>query len=119
MIARFRWSSMITRSAMAQMLASSGGEHGGPPHGEHHVPEARQRPQERPALVHDADPAQELPPRLALGGGDVLALDPDVARGGAVEPDHVLQQRALAAARAAQDHEDLAPPDLERDVAED
>jgi len=36
-----------------------------------------------------------------------------------VEPDHVLQQRALAAARTAEDHEHLAAPDLARDVLED
>ena len=53
---------------------------------------------------------------LALGGDDVVAVDEDVPGHRVIEPDHVLQQRALAAARAAEDHEDLAAPDLEVDV---
>ena len=36
-----------------------------------------------------------------------------------VEADHVLEQRALAAAGAAEDHEHLAPVDLEGDVVDD
>ena len=74
------------------------------------------RAEERAALVHHAELAQQAESVLALGGHDVLAVEEDPARGRPVEADHDLQKRALPAARTAEDHEDLAAPDLERDV---
>ena len=54
-----------------------------------------------------------------VGGDDVVAVDVDVPGDRRIEPDHVLHQRALAAARAAEDAEHLAAAHLEVDVLED
>src|SRR2546422_6835782 len=78
--------------------------------GEHHRAEQRAR------LVHHADLAEDALPVLALCHDDVVAVDVHVAGLRLVEPDHVFQQRALAAARAAEDDEHLAAPYLEVEI---
>ena len=53
---------------------------------------------------------------VAFGGDDVVAVDENAPGHRLVEADHVLEQRALAAARTAKDDEDLAAIDGEVDV---
>ena len=71
----------------------------------------RQRRVERVELEHHGD--------VALRGRQVvhaLAGDDDVARGGALEPGDHAQRRRLAAARGAEQADDLAGRDREVDV---
>ena len=49
---------------------------------------------------------------------DVLAVEQDLAGGRLDEPGHAADERRLAAAGQAHDDEDLARPDVERDVAQ-
>jgi hypothetical protein len=81
-----------------------------------HVLQHRHGPEQRPALIHHAELAQQAEPVLAFGRHDVLAVEEDSARSGVKEADHGLQERALPAARTAEDHEDLAGADVERHV---
>ena len=55
---------------------------------------------------------------VRIGLADVLAVEQDLAGGRLDEPGHAAHERRLAAARQAHDHEDLARPDVERDVAQ-
>src|SRR5687768_7595458 len=48
--------------------------------------------------------------------GDILAADGDASRGQGLEPGGAAQQRGLAAARGADEHHELAVPDLEIDA---
>src|SRR4030095_8155518 len=77
----------------------------------------RHRAPQGPALVEHTDLTPE--PLALLGGGlrEVDVAVEDLALGGFVEPDHVAQQRALAAAAAAHDEEYLAAPDLDVEAA--
>ena len=77
-------------------------------------------PNKRARLEHDAEHA--LRRRAARAGrraGHAMAGDLDRSGGGWQQADQLVQQRRFAAARAAQDDEDLAGRDLERHVAED
>ena len=67
------------------------------------------------ALEHIADAAAQ-PNRI--GGADVLAFDRDAAAVGVDQPVGQPQQRGLAGAGAADDGEELALGDLERDVVD-
>ena len=64
-------------------------------------------------------PLQDVAARVAVGGREVAAVDQHAARERRIQADHVLQQRALAAARAAEDDEHLAARHAERHVLED
>jgi hypothetical protein len=75
--------------------------------------------EQRPRLPHHADAAQQRPARVALQRRHVLAQDLDAAFRRRVQADDVLQQRGLAGAGAAQDHEHLAAPHLEAHALED
>ena len=79
----------------------------------------RHRAEQRPALVRNADAAQCRKPLVALGGGDVDAIEPDMALHRRMQPDQMLEQRALAAARTAEDREYLAVLHLEIQVVQD
>src|SRR5205823_8722369 len=72
----------------------------------------------RSRLVHDADLAQYLVERRVVRRHDVVTVDHDTSRLRGIEADHVLQQRALAASRAAENDEDLAAAHLEAHVVE-
>ena len=61
-------------------------------------------------------PPAELPQALAVGLSDVLALEQDLAGGRLDEAGDAAHERRLAAAREAHDDEDLASPDVERNV---
>jgi hypothetical protein len=75
--------------------------------------------EQRAELVHHAEALQDREAPLALRLRDVLARDEDAARERPVQADQVLEQHRLPAARAAEDREHLAAPDLERDVLVD
>src|SRR5450755_3932365 len=77
----------------------------------------RHRAKQRTALVCDADFLEDRAARVALRGDDIVAVDVDRSGHRFVEPDHVLHERALATARAAEDDEYLTPVDGEVDVA--
>src|SRR5438045_3059763 len=80
--------------------------------------EQRHRAEQRARLVHDADLAQYLVERRVVRRHDVVTVDHDTSRLRRIEADHVLQQRALAASRAAENDEDLAASHLEAHVVE-
>ena len=69
--------------------------------------------EERIGLEHHVDG-----PLVGRRRGDVHAVDPDAALGRALESGHHAQQRRLAGARAAEQAEDLAAVDVERDVVD-
>ena len=71
----------------------------------------RHRAPQRAALVEHAEAAQLLLPRLVVGLPEGNAVVEDVAPAGCLQADQVAQQRALAAAAAAHDDEDLAALD--------
>ena len=78
-----------------------------------HVLGQRHRAEQRAGLEqHAAARARRVPTRGRL------AVDADLAAHRLVEADHVAHQRRLAAAAAAQDHEDLPAHDLEVEVLE-
>src|SRR6185369_15282983 len=79
----------------------------------------RERAPERAALVEDAEAARQSAPLLGRGAREVLLLVEDLALRRLEQPDQVAQQRALAAAAAAHDHEDLAARDREVEVVHD
>src|SRR5438552_3178108 len=80
--------------------------------------EQRHRTEQRTTLVHHADLGQDCTARCALRADDILAVDQDLARHRLIEPDHVLQERALAAARGTENDEHLAAIDGEIHVLE-
>jgi hypothetical protein len=84
--------------------------------GQAHVFQNRHGPEERAALVHDPELPEQAEAVFALGRHDVLAADENPARGGPVEADDVLQERALAAPGAAQDDEHLPLAHVEAHV---
>ncbi len=88
-------------------------------HGEADVLQQGHRAEQRPALVGDADPAQDLLPLAAGGGDDVLRPEEDPPPLGLQQADHVFQQGALPRAGPSQDDEDLPPVDLEGDILQD
>ena len=69
---------------------------------------------ERVGLEHHADAAV-----LGLLPGDVLALDPDLAVGDVEQPGDAVEQRRLAAARRAEQHDELALGDVDVQLVED
>jgi hypothetical protein len=64
-------------------------------------------------LIHDAEGPEELTPLVALRCSDVVPLDEDLARSGSVQPDHMLQQRALTRTGAAEYTKNLAGENFE------
>ena len=81
-----------------------------------HVFQKRHRPEQRTALVHDADLPQDRVAPVAFGGDDIVAIDQHLPRHRLVKADHVLEQRALATTGAAENDEHLAAADREIDV---
>src|SRR2546430_3069115 len=79
----------------------------------------RQRAPERAALVQHPEAAHDPLARLRLRRPEAFAVVEDAAAGGVDEADQVPEQRALAATAAAHDHEDLAGPHREVQVALD
>ena len=76
-------------------------------------------PNSAPRLVHDADLAQDR--AFAPSPSAVTMSSPSMSTCPAmrlVEADHVLEQRALAAARAAEDDEHLAAAHVEVELVE-
>ena len=78
-----------------------------------------ERAEERARLVDDPHLAVELLHLAHVRRRDVHAEDADAARLRLLQADQVLEQRRLAAARAAEDHHDLAAADGHADVVED
>jgi len=72
-----------------------------------------QRTEKRTGLIGDAEAAQDAFAFAPPGGGHVAPLDEHLPAHGLVQADHVLEQGALAAARAPQDNQHLAPRGLE------
>src|SRR6185369_10223214 len=66
-----------------------------------------------------AEPAQQALPRLRIGAREADTVVQHLALQRLVQPDHVAEQRALAAAAAPHDDEDVAAPDGEVQVAHD
>ena len=88
-------------------------------HRQHHVLDHRQRRQQLEELEDHADRAPAPLGGLALGqAGEVLAGDRDRAAGRAVDAGDHVHQRRLAAARPADDRDELAPVHLEVDAVE-
>ena len=85
--------------------------------GQQHVVEHREVAEERAALVHHAEGAQERVARGAVGLGDLAPEEADVPAQGRQLPDDMLEEGRLAAAGAAEDEDDLALLDGEGDVA--
>src|SRR5262249_16252554 len=83
-----------------------------------HVVEQVHGAEERAALVHDADAGEDAQPLIALGRHDVVVIDEHFPRERTIEADHVLEQGAFAAARAAENDEDFTPVHREGDVGE-
>src|SRR5438046_939730 len=79
----------------------------------------RQRAPERAALVQHPEAAHDPLARLRLRRPEAFAVVEDAAAGGVDEADQVPEQRALAATATAHDHEDLAGPHREVQVALD
>ena len=80
---------------------------------EGHVVEHRHVPEQRVVLEHEAD--------LALAHvlvGRVLAVEQDAAVGRVLEAGDDAQQRRLAAARRAEQRDELAGRELEADIVE-
>ena len=75
------------------------------------VPLRRHPRIERVGLEHHADAAV-----LGLLPGDVLAVDPDLAGIDVEEPGDGVEQRRLAAARGAEEHDELAGIHLEIEI---
>ena len=70
-------------------------------------------------LEDHAEPAPaQLAQPLLVGLADVVAVEEDLAGGRLDQAGDAAHERRLAAARQAHDHEDLARPDVERDVAQ-
>ncbi len=70
------------------------------------------------ALEHHADALAQAV-HVHVLGGEVLAVEPDVALVGGLEEVDATQQGGLAGARRADDGDDLARHDLEVDAAQD
>jgi hypothetical protein len=79
----------------------------------------RHRTEQRSRLVHHAEFAPDREQVGTFGGDDVRAVDPRLSCKRRKQPDHVLEQRALAAAGSAQDAEHLPAGNLEVDVLQD
>jgi hypothetical protein len=80
------------------------------------VLQERHGAEERPVLVHDADPSQQGQEVSPFGGDNVHTTDQHSALRGLVQSDHALEKRALATAGTAQDDKDFTRHDLEADV---
>ena len=79
----------------------------------------RQRREQVERLEHEADVRAAQSREVAvLHARDVLAGDPDGARGGRVEAGEQVHERRLAGARRAHDGRELAGGQVERDAAE-
>ncbi|SBV35188.1 conserved hypothetical protein [uncultured Stenotrophomonas sp.] len=75
--------------------------------------------EQREMLEHHADLAAAQVQQLsAVEAGHVFAVDEDAAAGRRVEQVEAAQQRGLAAATQAHDHQQLAFPDVEGDVGD-
>jgi hypothetical protein len=102
-----------------QELVDARADAGGVPaeHLRHHGDVGRDRHvREEPAgLDHVADAAPQL---VAVDAGDVLVAEHHAALGGLDEAVDHLQRRGLAAAGRADEHDDLARGDLERDAVD-
>ena len=84
-----------------------------------HVAERREIADQVEGLVDEPDPLAPVGVLLGLGHrGDVPAVDPDRARGRAVEGTEQVQQRALARARRADDERARLAGDPERHPAQ-
>src|SRR5206468_2799722 len=77
---------------------------------EHHVALDGQPRKERVALEHHA--------AVVARSGDRLAIEKHLAARLGVEPGEDARERRLAAARGPDDADELAPVDVERDVAQ-
>ena len=98
---------------LAALLQLDAGER----QGERNVVLGRHRGDEVERLEDRADPLQPVVREVAVGKlAQRQARAIDMARRGAVEAAHQGQERALAAARRAHDGDELAWPDVERDV---
>ncbi len=84
-----------------------------------HVLGQRHRAPQRAALEQHAETPADLHAPLGSRGPEALAVVIDVAARRPFEPDHVLEQGALAAAAGAHHDEDAAAPHGEVDVALD
>ena len=75
---------------------------------EHQVLADAHRAPQRAGLEHHAQAAAQAPAHPLVGIVQVRALEQDAPGRRRLQPDHVAQQRALAAAAAAHDRQDLA-----------
>src|SRR5713101_1185005 len=71
------------------------------------------------ALIQDAHAAEHPLPDGQLGRPEALAVVEHVASQGLGQPDHVPEERALAASAASHDHKDVAGTDGEAEIALD
>ena len=79
----------------------------------------RHRTEQRSALVGDAEPAHDLAAVPLIGLHDAVALNQNISLLRRIEPDDMLEQRAFAAAGAAENAENFAALNLEIQVFED
>ena len=84
-----------------------------------HVFAERHRAKQGASLIHDTELAHDLQALLAARASKLHAVDQDAALPRLIQPDHLLEQGALAAARSTQDHEDLPPHHLAGEVVKD
>jgi hypothetical protein len=81
--------------------------------------EQRHRAEQCARLIHDAEAAHDFAPLVLARRREIAAVDQHAARERRIEADHVLQQRALAGAGPAEDHEHFAFVHFEVEIAQD
>jgi hypothetical protein len=85
---------------------------------EGHVLQHRERVEQRGVLEDHPELLAHAVELVLVEHGEVVAVDPDVARGRLLQADEHAQERGLACARSADDHGRLAAAQVHRDAEE-